>query len=76
MKCDCCGRRKKLFESFERISNNLNVCVDCSTLLYKYKDSKNEETQDNSDEIKKLIEDRKKQKASKEFNKWFESFTE
>ena len=37
MKCSCCGRRKRVFESFENIdylNNKMNICGSCSGLVY------------------------------------------
>ena len=44
MVCDCCGRKKKLFESFAavRVKNGqLNLCVECNDLAYKVRDDAN-----------------------------------
>ena len=35
MVCDCCGRKKKLFESFAAVKykqTQMNFCVDCNDL--------------------------------------------
>lgn len=41
-RCDCCGRRKKFFESFAHLqtdNESLWLCVDCNDLLYKMRDA-------------------------------------
>ena len=38
MVCDCCGRKKKLFESFAAVKHKqtqMNFCADCNDLAYK-----------------------------------------
>ena len=45
MVCDCCRRKKKLFESFAAIqtkNGQLNFCVECNDLAYKVRDDANE----------------------------------
>ena len=45
MRCDCCGRKKKLFESFASVKYKqiqMNFCVDCNDLAYKVRDDANE----------------------------------
>ena len=72
MKCACCGRKKKLFESFEDIGAGGSVCVDCSDIMYRIHDAfteKNKAEYDlRVDSIKEYI---KKKKASDDFAKWF-----
>lgn len=75
MNCSCCGRRKKLFESFETITHDINVCVECSTLLYKLRDCKNEKNEKESDKCLKLIKKRMSNKSSKKFEEWFKEFS-
>ena len=41
MVCDCCARKKKLFESFAAVqtkNGQLNFCVECNDLAYKVRD--------------------------------------
>ncbi len=41
MQCDCCGKRKLPFESFEDIEfegKRLHICVKCSRLVYKIRE--------------------------------------
>lgn len=42
MKCSCCGRKKKLMDSFENLGGRVDVCVDCSDLLYRIHDAVSE----------------------------------
>lgn len=44
MVCDCCGRKKMLFESFAAVQAKdgpLNLCVNCNNLAYKVRDDAN-----------------------------------
>lgn len=50
MLCDCCGRKKKLFESFAAVEYKglqINLCVDCNDLAYKVRDAANEQNINN-----------------------------
>ena len=41
MKCDCCGRRRRLFESFSSVNagdSQMRLCGNCTNLLYKLRD--------------------------------------
>ena len=41
MKCDCCGRRRRLFESYSSVKTEgkqIRLCVTCTNLLYKMRD--------------------------------------
>ena len=45
MVCDCCGRRKKFFESFASVKNGedqMSFCVNCNDIAYKVRDAANE----------------------------------
>lgn len=75
MNCSCCGRRKKLFESFESISSEIDVCVECSTLLYKLRDYKMENKEEEILEYIKKIGKRMENKSTKQFDKWFTEFS-
>ena len=60
MVCDCCGRRKKIFESFAAVKygqTQMNFCVDCNDLAYKIRDDANEQ---NSDSYEKHLKEWKK----------------
>lgn len=64
MKCDCCGRRKKLLESFANIeieNGSLNLCVECNDLAYKVRDAADEH---NKEEFKKYLKQWEKRENS------------
>ena len=70
MKCDCCGKKKGLLESFEKVKTehgNLNLCVTCSNLLYKIRDAAHDE---NQDEYNALLDELR----IRSHKQWFESF--
>lgn len=71
MKCSCCGRTKKLFESFEELDATVSVCVECSKKLYKYQDSKHDKNEEEATMILKKI---KGGHNSPEFTKWLKAF--
>lgn len=72
MKCSCCGRKKKLLESFEDIGKGGNVCVECSDLLYRIQDAVTEKDKktywEKVGQVKSYI---KEKKSMDEFEKWF-----
>ncbi len=74
MKCACCGRNRKLFESFEELAEGMAVCVDCSDVMYRIYDAvteKNEEDYElQTSAIYTLIGDRK---SSAAFVEWFQN---
>lgn len=71
MKCSCCGKKKGLFESFEELEKDVNICVECSKKLYKYQDFKKEK---NNEEAVKMLKQIKPKKNTEEFSKWLEAF--
>lgn len=76
MVCDCCGRKKKLFESFATVKTKdyqLNFCVDCNDMAYKVRDDANEM---NKDAYILHLEQWKQcaKKPSKQFVVWKEAF--
>ena len=71
MKCSCCGKKKKLLESFEELEKDINICVDCSKVLYKYQDAIKEK---NVEEADKLLDEIKGKKSEKTFVEWFSKF--
>lgn len=73
MKCACCGKKKKFLESFEELEKDINICVDCSKVLYKYQDAIKEK---NVEESKKLLDEIKNKKNEKMFSEWFLKFQE
>ena len=76
MKCECCGKRKGLLESFatiESLDGKANVCVDCNDLLYKLRDAANEGDPECYNESKRALQKRKR-KPSERFNKWLKDY--
>ncbi len=72
MKCACCGRKKKLFESFENLGIGGDVCVDCSDIMYRIHDAYTEKNKEEYDlRVKSIKEYIDKKKASEKFAKWF-----
>ena len=71
MKCSCCGRKRRFLESFEELDTKLNICVDCSKLLYKYQDYMKEH---NLEDAAKILDSIKGKKHTKEFEVWLNSF--
>ena len=76
MVCDCCGRNKKLFESFATVRSGqiqMNFCVDCNDLAYKVRDDANAQNVDSY--IKHLEEWEKRAKHPTEaFLSWQQKF--
>lgn len=72
MKCSCCGRRKKIMESFEDLGKGGSVCVECSDILYRICDAvaKKEKSiyDEKVDQIKSYA---KENRAAAEFKTWF-----
>lgn len=74
MKCACCGRKKKLLESFENIGKGGSVCVDCSDILYRIHDAVTEKNIEEYKLRKKSIDDMvQKKKATEDFKAWFDT---
>lgn len=76
MVCDCCGRKKKLFESFAVVqtkNGQLNFCVECNDVAYKVRDDANDM---NKDAYNLHLEQWKKRakKPSKIFVEWQKYF--
>ena len=76
MKCDCCGKKKRLFESFAAVqakSEQLNLCVECNDMAYKVRDDINDQ---NEEKYKLHLEQWKKRtmSPSKKFVEWQETF--
>lgn len=76
MKCECCGRNKKVFESFESVkygSTIINICVSCSKILYKLRDANNDNNSEKKEQfIKELTE--KSRNATPNFELWIGEF--
>lgn len=76
MQCDCCGRKKKMFESFAVVktnNDNLNFCVDCNNLAYKVRDAANELNEVEFDNLIKEWE-KKEKKPSENYLNWKKTF--
>lgn len=76
MVCDCCGRKKKLFESFAAVKykqTQMNFCVDCNDLAYKVRDDANEQNQEAYEKHLKEWKKRAK-KPSETFLLWQQEF--
>ena len=76
MVCDCCGRKKKLFESFAAVKYKqvqMNFCADCNDMAYKVRDDAN--ANNRNDYEKHLIEWKEKaKKPSENFLAWQHDF--
>jgi len=76
MVCDCCGRKKKLFESYAAIAikqGKLNLCVECNDLAYKVRDDANELNKNGFEKHMKEWKRRAK-KPSESFIEWQKKF--
>ncbi|MBD5401201.1 hypothetical protein HDR58_00140 [bacterium] len=73
MRCACCGRKKKVFESFENLGEGGEVCVDCSDIMYRIHDAVAEERKEEYDlQVKAVKIYLEQKKASADFTRWFE----
>ena len=76
MKCDCCKKRKKLFESFAEIrdkNNSIHLCVKCNDLFFKLRDASSDGNEVAYEKILQKISKAEKD-TSKEYEDWKESF--
>ncbi len=73
MKCSCCGRRKRIGEVFETVSDELNICVECGQMLYRIKEAEREGNDDIRNEYLDEIKKRSLKKGSEAFLSWFDS---
>ena len=69
MQCDCCGKKKKLFESYALVQTkygSLNLCVKCNDIAYKVRDDANDM---NIDEFQNHIDEweKRSKKPSEKF---------
>lgn len=72
MRCSCCGRKRKVLESFENIGKGGSICVECSDILYRIHDAVTEKDKKTYDEKIGLIKaNMKEKKSADEFEKWF-----
>ena len=76
MRWDCCGKKKCLLESYERIKfqpENLNVCAKCGALLYGLRDAaRQNDTQKYNDTLKAI--ESKMINSSVAFQSWEKQF--
>lgn len=75
MKCECCGRNKKIFESFESVRYKkltIHICVSCSQILYKLRGADNSDMKAKEQLLKELAE--KSKAATPNFEIWKENF--
>ncbi len=76
MVCDCCLKRKRLFESFaavETAEGTINLCVVCNDLAYKIRDDANERNLEKFETHLKELDKRGK-KAKPIFLNWKKQF--
>ncbi len=76
MVCDCCGKKRKLFESFAAVQykqTQINFCAVCNDFAYRVRDDANGH---NKEEYEKHIKDWKKRakKPSDLFLSWQQEF--
>ena len=73
MNCACCGRKKKMFESFEDLGKGGCVCVQCSDIMYRIHDAVTEKNKGiYSEQVAIIRSFGEKKKSTSEFIKWFE----
>lgn len=78
MKCDCCGRKKKLLESFVEVKVSktaLHLCVDCNDLFYKLRDAASKDNRQEFDSVMTEL-NKKMKKSSAALKDWAASFTD
>ena len=76
MVCDCCKRRKRLFESYALIKTDkkqLHLCVDCNVMLYKLRDAADDKNEKLFNELLVQLENNNK-KSTSAFLLWKEEF--
>ena len=74
MQCACCGRKKKLFESFENLGKGGDVCSDCSDIMYRIHDAVTEEQKEEYASLVKAVNTYiELKKASVDFAEWFKA---
>lgn len=71
MRCDCCLRKKGLFEVFETVQYEaqcINLCVDCCKQIYKVRDA---QKFGKAEDVQALMNEVLNKKSSATFNSWF-----
>lgn len=72
MKCSCCAKKRKVFESFEQLGVGGEVCAQCSDLMYRVQDAYTEGEKETFNILVERIRDYETQKKSSgDFIKWF-----
>jgi len=66
-------KKRRIFESFEKISQTLSICVKCSTLLYKLRDCKSVNNNEMEKQIIEKIRQAADTKASLDFKSWLKN---
>ncbi len=77
MKCDCCGRKKRLFESFDVVNkadSPMYVCAECAALVYAVRGAIQESASEpEADLLNDLKKRQRKGKGNPSFMTWFNS---
>lgn len=72
MRCACCGRKKKLFESFENLGRGGEVCEECSDIMYRIHDAVTEQQKEEYNlHVKSVNAYIEKKKSTADFADWF-----
>ena len=73
MKCDCCGRRRRLFESYSSVKTEgkqIHLCVICTNLLYKMRDFASDYEWKEYAKVQQELEENKKS-FTQLFDRWY-----
>lgn len=74
MKCACCGRNRKLFESFEELAEGTAVCADCSDYMYRIYDAVTEKNEEDYElQVRAIYALIEAHKSSAAFAEWFQN---
>ena len=68
--CACCGKKIEFLELCEELEKDVNICVDCSKLLYKYEEAVKEKNEEVSKKLLDEIKGKKRKKRKKVFDDW------
>ena len=74
MNCSCCGKKRRLFESFTRVEDGnyrFDICGRCGDILYAIKGAKAEGATSVFSELTAQIESRMKKGSSSDFSQWY-----
>ncbi len=78
MNCDCCGKSKKLLESYAAVNTSngpMNLCVKCNDLAYKIRDAANDGNEEDFQKSLKALNARAK-KSSATFKSWKKDYVD